>query len=225
MANPTLNYNFLKPDDLAQMSDVTSYLNNNWGKAADVPQTGVVNPLPDESSGIPVGSKFYSAVTGVGSIYICVANDPAWGIMWRPIHTKYGPWKRPGAIGSPNSCLTDALYNITDLDAPFQFRLTNDGRMQFRGAINKISGNWPDVATSGYYPAILAPMPIKCMPKKTSIMNPSLYPITSAATYFGAQCILDASDVSRIPFIRVWTNGASGNRVFFSGCQMSIGIQ
>lgn len=147
----TPNVGFVEPTESSVMSDVTTYLNNNWTKIENMSHAPIVSSLPVAMTGYKAGDRIY--VQSGGStpygIYVCMGGDDTWGSIWRPVTTTYGPWSRPGPVGSPNSVIADTSnFFINDSDSPLQYRMTRFGRVQWRGCVQAVT-YWKDVSEAG----------------------------------------------------------------------------
>lgn len=239
MAITTPNVGFVEPTDDSQMSDVATYFNNNWLLVENMSHAPIVTNLPSDMTGYKAGDRLY-VQSGVSTqpkgLYLCVGGDDTWGSIWRPLTPKYGPWVRPGPVGSPNSVIADTSnFFINDSDSPFQYRLTQHGRVQFRGCVQAVS-YWKDVseAGGGYNLHVLKTFPralwpgwrdpnsgteFPCLPQITS----APYPVGSAATV--AQYSRVLWDATAKTFIWQVVRGSSTSikKVFLSGAEYNIG--
>jgi hypothetical protein len=233
----TPNVGFVVPEDPNDMKLVDKYLNDNWAKF-EIPlgSPKIVTAVPDTDSSYKPGDRVYvSGGSDPNGLYVCLGVDATWGTFWRPISPVWGPWRRPGPVANPNSIILDpSAYRIVDADSPFQYRLSNFGKIQFRGNIQRVTGTWPDVSVTGYYPTYTTNIPeciipgsIRVPSSLSKVSSPQIqsapYPMSSSQTIAqSSQVIYDAGQ--RRWVIRVNTDGiANITKVFFSGAEYDIG--
>lgn len=232
----TPNAGFLLPTDASPMSDVNSYLNNNWTKVEGMGAAKVVATVPDTDDSYAVGDRIWVPAGGADppGIYTCIGMDFYWGHIWRPVTAPFGPWRRPGPVANPSSVIQDtSTFKIMDTLDPFQYRLTNKGKIQFRGCIQTVSGTWPDVTTFGYYSTVLTTFPECIRPgaiRNGSLTRPAFlsmqvapFPVNSSTTTLQAAQAVWAAGLGNF-YIRVFSTGLSTiNKLYFSGCEYNLG--
>lgn len=230
--NITAKYGFVSPDDSGDMKNTTKYLNDNWTRVKNGVKPTTLTAVPDSpTAGYIAGNRIY--ITGgthpVG-IYLCIGVDPDWGTFWRPITSKYGPWLRPGPVASPSSVLADTTnYLISDSDNPFQYRLTRNNTIQFRGCIKRVSGFFKDVTdTPGYSDtSIFKTIPSCIRPGSSVTPYPALiqtcpYPGSSSPTLrYTSYMRFNPSNNKFL--LQINTATAAITKLFFSGAEYSIG--
>lgn len=234
----TPNVGFVEPVPESLMSDVDTYINNNWTKVEGMSHAPIVSSVPVAMTGYKAGDRIY--VQSGGShpygIYLCMGGDSTWGSIWRPLTTVYGPWVRPGPVGTPNSVIADPTnFFINDSDSPLQYRMTRYGRVQWRGCVQAVT-YWKDVseAGGGYNLQVLKTFPRALWPgwrdPVSGVEYPSLpqlnsaaYPIGSAATV--AQYSRVFWDATNKTFNWQVVRGSSTSikKVFLSGSDYNIG--
>ena len=238
----TPNMNLILPGDNSPMSDVDTYLNNNFTKIKTFAGAKRVTAVPDTyTASYNVGDRIYvtSGNTHPSGIYVCIGKDPLWGIFWRPLTNPYGPWFRPGPVGNPNSIIgATADFRIIDSDSPFQYRLTNKGSIQFRGCIQATGslGTIPDVSVTGYafdnlfnvIPECIRPGASRLSANPPSVpskvrLQTAPYPVDASATV-GQTSYIFFEPTSNKFVMQVNTDGASTiTKLFFSGAEYFLG--
>lgn len=234
----TPNVDFVEPVDGSNMSDVNTYLNNNWLKVQGMAAATNLNQIPDPFTGYNPGDRIY--ITPGGSqpsgIYVCMGGDNSWGSIWRPITARYGPWVRPGPVGSPNSIIADTSnFFISDSDTPLQYRMTRYGRVQWRGAVQAVT-YWKDVseAGGGYNLKVLKQFP-KCLwpgwsDPSIGAVYPSIPQLTATPNPCGAQVtpaqyarVIWDYNTANFNWQVVRGGSTSIKKVFLSGSEYNIG--
>lgn len=166
--SPTPWYQFALPNDNDLMSDPKTYITDNFTKIINASKPAVIadgGPLPQ--TGYNVGDRVYmGGVTQ--SIFICVTNDPFWGLWWKPIQAVIAPWR---------TVPTTAIEHVDwqqHPTSPFAMTLDNKGRLICRGAVQikstptipnnssfQIFRDWPDglrPPASGMFPCVVDPI-------------------------------------------------------------------
>ena len=133
----TLNYDLNKPKPTDQMSDFETWLNANWTKLTSVNKFAVNlrNTLPTTGNFQP-GDRIINSQDN--SPYICICNDPVWGIFWRPILAPISTWRSIG-----NGVLANLSYDLQNATRPFQCAIDNHGWIHWRGTITYTPGAIP----------------------------------------------------------------------------------
>lgn len=230
----TPNVGFVAPVDTSPMSDVDTYINNNWTKAENTLGIAkIVSSVPDtDITTYKVGDRIYvNGGSDPNGIYVCIEVNNYWGSIWRPVTPLYGPWRRPGPVITPNSVLADPVYyRIIDSDSPFQYRLTNTGTIEFRGCIQTDPANgtafWKLIGTVGYNAPLFVYVPVSLRPgwigttsRPAVACNTQLsvapYPVTNSGTEAQyAQVIWDSTQQTFV--YRVFSNVNAIKKLFFS---------
>lgn len=124
----TPNYDLNKPMPTDQMNDFETWLNSNWTKLGSVNKFATVPELPTTGNFQP-GDRVIRQVDN--SPYICICNDPNWGIFWRPVIAAMSPWRT-----IPDTALADTLnWTLQTAGRPFQYAIDNHGMIHWRGLI------------------------------------------------------------------------------------------
>ena len=124
-------YKLNRPNPTDAMSDFETWLNSSWQKLGSANSGRVVTTLPTTGDYEP-GDRVYS--TADASIYICIANDTYWGIIWRPVHKAIGPWRNVGNV----VLWAPTLFDAQDALRPLQIALDNQGNLYLRGVLKWI---------------------------------------------------------------------------------------
>lgn len=242
----TPNVGLIEPVDNSPMSDIATYLGNNWTKIEAMAAAKIVSAVPDTDLTYQPGDRIYvNGGSDPNGLYICLGQNAAWGNIWRPVTPRYGPWRRPGPVGNPNSIIIDTgTFKIVDSDDPFQYRLTNKGQVQFRGCAQVITGFWPDVTDTGvgtgYSYHLFKPMPRCMLPGWQDSVNPANspsiafpqikccpYPMSSSPTLIQYAQVIYDSNIGSLNWVVRVVRGSGGSftitRLYFSGSQYSLG--
>lgn len=149
--SPTPFYKMVLPTDNDLMSDPKTYITDNFNKIITASKPAIIadgGPLPQ--TGYNVGDRVYMGGTAQ-STFLCVANDPFWGLWWKPIHVVIAPWRTV-----PTTAIEHADWQQHPT-TPFAMTLDNKGRLLCRGAVQiksavtitnntsyQIFRDWPD---------------------------------------------------------------------------------
>jgi hypothetical protein len=155
MVDVTTNYGFVKPDPTDSMEDFPGIANANWDKFAAINSSRIVASLPTTGSYV-TGDRVY--LTPDQSIYICVANDSNWGIIWKPIQKAMSPWR-----SLSSSCLaTPASWSVSDATRPLQIAVDNQGNLYWRGMLVYTGGT---ALAKGTATNVFKPFPFGATPR------------------------------------------------------------
>lgn len=220
MTGLTPNYNLFLPDDTTKMSDVTTSLNNNWAKIRALGPAKVVTSLPTTDFSYKYGDRIYHTVSQ--SIYLCMGSNPDWGVFWRPIHVKYGPW-----ITCASTVLNDPATFQIGPNQTLQYKISNQNVVLLKGSVTKTSGagSWPNYEALGVsttlFKSVAATDGPGLSPSATKEGAITPYPISAAAVtkptigHFFIR--LDGTSL-----LRVWNPDTTVNQVFFDGFTWDI---
>lgn len=219
MPDYTPNYGLAKPDVEAGelMSDVATFLNNNWTALEGVaaPDSGTTLP---QSGSYKVGDRFYK--TDTKSIYILVCRDANWGWYWRPVQDAISPW-----FTVPTSAMSIAGWTLNPTPAnPMAIALDNKGRCHWRGVIGPSSGTFARLTSISVFPC--PPIGIRPRLEGTYMIGHETLAVNTTATslqsYQGARILIPANPALNVS-VRGFGGTADFNRVHLTGVSYAAG--
>lgn len=203
---------FTDDDDMYDAVGAVVPMDANWALIEAIPRPESGSSLPTDTTGRNPGDRFYH--TGLKSMFVLVSVDTFWGCVWRPIQIKYGPWTNVPAL-----VLADATnYAFSNFD----YRMSNRGRIFFRGAITPTSGGFVDYEATGTQLVLLNPLPPELRPNKNKVFTLPLYDIQFTEIVMGRLSIVGADGtMSQV----TWNKTASSavNMLGFDGVSWVIG--
>lgn len=217
MSDFTTNYVLYKPDDTVLMSSPVPFMKTNWDKIEAIPRQPIVASLPTTTFTYTHGDRVY--LQGYKSTFVCMGSNADWGVFWRPVHVKYGPW-----INLPVTILKDQVNYQMDGASPLSYRMTNDGRIIMRGAIGRVSGVFPD------YEATVTDLDLikSCANTEGFQVRPShrgtweIAGTPQPATPTKAHVAMFVMENTGASYMRVFNNSAICTVVYFAGVEWDI---
>lgn len=210
MGTLTTNYSLIKPAETDSMANFTD-INSSWDTLAAINSSRIVASLPTSGT-YKVGDRVY--LTPDKSIYVCICNDPIWGIFWRPVHKGMSPWRTLGSGISTSASTWDVTDSVSD--RPIQVALDNCGNMYWRGVLRYIGA---PALTKGVSQNPFIALPAGIQPRQDMsflLGHDNLTVGTTGLTQWeGAMLQISHTVASPMSLVALGGNGTGDERTFY----------